>query len=210
MKGNKAKRIIAAVLTLSLVFISVSSFAFAENNISNKTTEIAKLKRIAELDKKFNSKSVDKMPEGIVPLKFDTAEEADSYLSKLLANMKAKNSKTTSAEEISPMATGSDSKDDWTGGPLLCRTTVQYQYLYSSTLGCNYYNKIYAVSSSGVVLGPFCGWTPDPASSYGNIVNGGLSLVTHVAGYADIYFVVAGIGKITSVPQEYNNTFTNP
>lgn len=75
------KRLFLLLLCLALI-LSTSSVAFAkvDNNMVDTVTRDKIL--LDNLSKEYNLKDVDKVPEGIVPIKFNSIDELKAFLEK--------------------------------------------------------------------------------------------------------------------------------
>lgn len=201
MNKKITKISISFFLILSLM-IGVSTSTFAKNN-----KDTAK-KSISYLDKKFNLKKIEKIPEGLIPLKFDTVEEAEKYLDSFHSNLQQlKNNEVINLAEISPMTIDSQTASNWAGALLWVNTVAQYTYNWNSSQSRNLFTSVNSVSSMGVVYGPGLAWTPDSAQHYGNISSDGTRLFVHSGGLAEIYIFVQGIGRVLSEYETFDNTF---
>lgn len=200
--NKKITKIFISFLLVFSLMISVSISAFAEDK-----KDTAK-KTISYLDKKFNLKKIDKMPEGLIPLRFDTVEEAEKYLDSFHSNIEQlKINNVINTAEISPMTIGSQTASNWAGALLWVNTTAQYTYSWNSSQSRNLFTAVNAVTSMGVAYGPGLAWTPDSSQHYGNISSDGTRLFVHSGGLAEIFVFVQGIGRVLSEYETFDNTF---
>lgn len=213
MLKHISKKLISMMLLVSVsLCFSINIFAESDKKIDKQS------KTINYLDKKFNLQKLDKFPSGIVPKKFDSVEDAEAFLddfltsTKTLQSLNNRSSADVTASTIAPATTktttttltGSQSASNWAGALIWVSTNVTYQY------SGNLFTNVVSVTSTGNIYGPFLGWIPDNSSSYGNITNNGLNINTHVQGNAELYVIIENIGRVMSLPEAFDNTFSNP
>ncbi|MBL4930667.1 hypothetical protein [Clostridium paridis] len=206
------KRIISIGLS-ALSLVVLTALPFTKVDAKGQSQES---KQIQSLKTKYDLKTVSKAPEGVKPYKFDTVEEAEKFIE----SIKAQEAKTPNHVDLgntevgkkngqaTPMTYGNEHRSILLG---LCYMNIDasIEYLWSSSMGQNYYNRCTGVSSylSGVYYGN--AWTQ---SSYAaNIVNGGRQLNVTVYGKFDYYILInTSLTSFAGKTASYSASWTNP
>ncbi|QDP99391.1 hypothetical protein FOH38_01825 [Lysinibacillus fusiformis] len=74
------------LLTASALALASTSIAPAFAEEQSKTVETTSITTMDQLDEKFNLQTVTEIPEGVIPLEFDSIEEAVKYLEQATTN----------------------------------------------------------------------------------------------------------------------------
>ncbi|AMA73200.1 hypothetical protein ACH33_10240 [Aneurinibacillus sp. XH2] len=115
---KKMFRILSSIV-LATTLLAPAVFAEKAPTLSSEkiSTEEAKVTTLEDLDRKFNLESVDVLPKGVIPLKFNSVTEADQYLSSKYLNV----SQTADNDNFSQM---SESNAGNTTGEILSTQTI--------------------------------------------------------------------------------------
>lgn len=176
----KKFKLLILTATLSTVALSTSVFAneinYNDNIVSTKSVEVSEL------------------PNGVIPMHFNSEEQANLYFDKVVENLE--NAKT---EEL----TSDTSFYDYRGyryvqkrvWPVTVTMEVPYLAKWNSKWG-NYYASASKPETgiTGTTLG--FEWRPISASTYSNIGSNPTTLTAHGAGYLDLYFIIEGGIKV--------------
>lgn len=197
---------ISMVKLLSLCLVIILSFTIFTSIGSANNDD--KLKNLCQ---KYNLKDIDKAPNGITPIKFESIEEAEKFINKMKnARLENKVQDIRNSSEIEAMSIGSRSVSTTIGFLLYLNLYVQYTYLYDPARACNYYASVNSVTTgiTGLTLG--FDWRPNSTASYGNITNNGLNLSAHGEGWLDCYLLIEGLIKLWTNYYTIDGSWTNP
>lgn len=177
----KKLKLLMLTATLSTILLS-STNVFAKGINFNDNVSPTKSIEVSEL------------PNGVIPMHFNSEEQANLYFDKVVENLE--NSKT---EDV----TSDISFYDYRGSryvqkrvwPVIVTMEVPYLAKWNSKWG-NYYAS--ASKPETGIAGNTLGfeWRPISASTYSNIGSNPTTLTAHGAGYLDLYFIVEGGIKV--------------
>lgn len=206
------KKVLSFVATaLALMVLTSIPVKTVQAEVNSQET-----KAIEELKTEYDLKSVDKAPDGVVPMKFDTAEEAESFIKKIQAQeanqpdvIDLGNTVVDQKDgQARPMTWGTERRKILLG---FCYMNIEasIEYLWSGSMGQNYYNQCTSVNSflTGVSYGN--AWTQTSYSR--NIVNGGRQLDVQVNGKFDYYILInTSMTQYAGASKSYSASWTNP
>lgn len=203
------KKLIVYSLAIGIISTTFATKTFA-NELDNKNIP----NEIKQLEEKYDNLEViheSELPENVVPLKFNTVEEADAYIKNLEKNDKEENINLGEMDlsEVPRFRTsGVEHYSKYIGfGKINIDASIIY--LWSSSLGQNYYSKCTNVNS--YVTGLEFGHSWEQTSYAANIVDRGRQLNVTVNGKNNYYILIdTNLTKYYSERKSYSCSWRNP
>lgn len=206
---NMKKFILMLIVSSLILGSSIGSFALTNNDdvTADKVIETYSLKTITKSD----------VPDGITPLEFASAEEANEYLAKLKENSEVENAKVKKAKKaaterqilvnndivalVSSPIDGSQTKACGTWGTGTSNMRASYTY-YSDLHRFSTFKDV-TVYLSGITIGTT--WT-EIAKDH-DFLDSMRTLACTVEGTLNHYIFFEGIGTIYQEPRTYYQEF---
>ncbi|MGG2081637.1 hypothetical protein [Lysinibacillus pakistanensis] len=185
------KLLSASALTLALFGTSVAP-AFA--NEPSKTVETSSITTMDQLDKRFNLQAVDEVPEGVIPLEFNSIEEAAKYLEQGRIGSNQVVSNNISELQVQPFSNG----ETITKIGKFKTTNEAELHVFMSFSRLNGRVDLTALSTK-IVGGGSWSW---PQSSYKTqYLDGGRSLGIYISGTLRQTIAVNGVIRVYDFPE---------
>lgn len=193
------KRVFKILSTTALVTALLTPSVFAEE--PKISSDVASITTFEQLDKRFNLETTTEIPEGVIPLKFDTIQEAAEYLEASEKGLVNSNSEVNISEIDNQPAQVALS-----GGYVINRVgtfRATDEAKLSANLGyektSNGLINLVSVNSSAIGNGA---WSWKQKSYTSKPLDGGRSLMVYITGVLTKTIVVGGVPKKT----DYNET----
>lgn len=206
------RKIILSSLVIGVVSTSFATKAFAVGLTEKKSNEIKQ--EVEKLDEKYDNLEViseNELPDNVIPLKFNTVEEAEAYIKNLEKNDKEENINLGEVDlsEVPRFRTsGVEHYSTYVGFGRM-NIDASIIYLWSSSLRQNYYSKCTNVSS--YVTGIEFGHSWEQTSYSANIVDRGRQLNVTVNGKNNYYILIdTNLTKYYSSRKSYSCSWRNP
>ena len=187
------KHVLKVLFSVALMVTIFAPSAFAEEASPGSSSETSSITTLEQLDKRFNLETVTELEKGVIPLEFDSIEEAAKYL-ELLENsaqgITSSDSTVTSNQIVQPAA--ATSKTVTKTGSFKTTTKAKLSATISYVAMDNGMIDVVSVKSNATGDGA---WTWSQTSYLNRALDGGRSREISISGVLTQTLSVDGIIK---------------